>query len=74
MKHQLQKVQNLRTDEVYYTYSDWPPKFIDGKKFIPVSRDPVIPAPRGKEKPIFFLNIDSLKITDHITKDSKSAS
>lgn len=70
MKHQLQKVTNLRNDETYYTYSDWLPKYIEGKKFIPIFRNPQF---SSKIEP-FFMNAESLKITAVSTTDSTKVS
>ena len=70
MKHQLQKVTNLRNDEVYYTYADWAPKFIEGKKFIPIFRNPLL---SSKIEP-FYMNAESLKITAVSTVDSTKVS
>jgi hypothetical protein len=40
-KPQIRKVRNrLHQDEIYYTYTNWETKEIDGVQFIPVVKQP----------------------------------
>lgn len=61
MKQELQKVTNkIRPNEVFYTYSHWNPKIIDGKSFIPVMKY----YPRDDfPQVVHYLNEEQFKIT-----------
>ena len=55
-KEVLQKVRNrLHIDEVYYTYSHWPVKEIDGIAFLPIIKE-VVSNPK-----VFYMKKDNLE-------------
>jgi len=59
-KQVLQKVRNrLRPEEMYFTYSHWIPKIIDGVTFLPV----VLTDPSNSHhtQPLRYMRKDSLE-------------
>jgi hypothetical protein len=55
-KEILQKVRNrLHIDEVYYTYSHWPTKDIDGVAFLPIIKE-ITDKPK-----VFYMRKDNLE-------------
>jgi hypothetical protein len=55
-KQVLRKVRNrLHIDEVYYTYSHWPAKEIDGVAFLPIIKE-VASNPK-----VFYMKKDNLE-------------
>jgi len=57
----LKKAQNkIRPDEIFYTYSHWEPRFIDGKKFIPVVKQR---PNHSVTQTVNYMNEDQLKLT-----------
>lgn len=55
-KEILQKVRNrLHIDEVYYTYSHWPIKEIDGIAFLPIIKE------ISENPKVFYMRKDNLE-------------
>jgi hypothetical protein len=55
-KEILQKVRNrLHIDEVYYTYSHWPVKDIDGVAFLPIIKEV------SEHPKVFYMRKDNLE-------------
>ena len=53
----LQKVRSLTNQDIYYTYSNWETKDIEGVVFIPVVRD----VPGMKLQHTFYLRKENLE-------------
>ncbi len=60
LKNKIKKVCNtIRTDEIYFTCSDWKDREVEGVKFLPVVKnDPSID--RGNQV-VYYIRKDSLK-------------
>lgn len=57
-KSTLKKVRTKINNEVYYTYSDWPSKEIDGVEFIAVNK--ILPT-NNQTQSIHWLRKDSVE-------------
>ena len=56
-KKPIKLVNNFVPTDMYYTFSHWPTKDIDGVTFISVVKEP----PSNKTQTIHFMRKDSLK-------------
>jgi hypothetical protein len=53
----LKKVRSHTNHDIYYTFSHWEPKEIEGVKFIPVVKNP----PNNQTQTIHYMRKDSLE-------------
>jgi hypothetical protein len=56
-KQILKKVRSYTNQDIYYTFSHWEPKEIEGVKFIPVVKNP----PSNHTQTIHYMRKDSLE-------------